>query len=127
MKRNQRIYLVLLLLAIVALFASCWVFPKRKEDGALALGATLVKALDAYAEANDRYPARLADLVPAYLAKKPYERDLDAGRGNGEYEVTYQLGEGGYRLEIRYVGPGVNDCSYDPTQFPGGWKCSGHY
>ncbi|BCT93057.1 hypothetical protein LYSHEL_20800 [Lysobacter helvus] len=123
MQRTWRhLYAAIPLLIIVALIVvSCWRSPQASQAGAIARGETIVRAIDAYAGDNDRYPAQLLDLVPKYLPEAP-------GSGAGAYRVDYTRQDyGTYQLDIGYDGPGVNNCTYDPARAPEGWKCGGHF
>lgn len=97
------------------LLAGC----ERPGEGAQAAACTpVIGALGQFEAQNGRYPAALADLVPAYLNEVP-------GDVNG-YPLDYRatgVGEA-YELVFSYSGPGMNRCRYRPDT---GWACEGYY
>ncbi|MBM3124446.1 MAG: hypothetical protein FJZ87_05140 [Chloroflexi bacterium] len=83
-------------------------------DGYMAC-APIIEALNKYHESNGAYPESLQELVPEYLAEVP-DSVNDA-------PITYSKTEESYALSFSYIGPGLNYCTYSPSE----WKCSGAY
>ena len=92
-----------------------------KNRLARAYGAPVVAALERYHRDHGGYPTNLGDLVPAYVAGS----DLRAPEASVlKYPFEYRADSGSYRLLVRYVGPGMNECRYTPRT---AWHCGGYF
>lgn len=87
----------------------------KAEEGYQAC-APIIDALARYQAQHAAYPETLDALVPAFLAAVP--------AADGRVEFAYRLAGTSYELEFRYVGPGMNICTYTPET---GWDCEGFY
>jgi len=83
----------------------------------------IIRALADYHDARGRYPVRLDELVPRYLARVPTAAADAPMLLSIEYEACPP---DGYRLQFRYAGPGMNRCAYEPGP-DAGWACGGYY
>lgn len=81
----------------------------------------VIAALEAFARDSGRYPRSLEALVPGYL-----DRDALAvpGQAQEAYPFEYAIADSTYRLSFRYVGPGMNRCTFHPVT---NWACTGHF
>jgi hypothetical protein len=86
-------------------------------DAAYAEAKPVIDALERFKAAKGQYPAKLAELVPAYVPRVPPE----SGAGT---VFTYEPKGNSYTLSFSYSGPGMNNCHYVPGKT---WSCSGHY
>jgi len=117
--RSARISIALLLVPL----AACPGPPPGKGPKAargFQRSAAVTAALDRYHDETGRYPARLGDLAPRWIAPAALEPPVQP-----QYPFEYLSTGDGYLLTFRYSGPGMNDCEY--SQPPGEWKCGGHY
>jgi hypothetical protein len=78
----------------------------------------VIAALNRYHQEKKSYPKSLSELIPKYLSESDYSAIV-------EKEFMYMARGGDYELTYRYVGPGINACTYRPES--GEWKCHGHY
>ncbi|HEU4884471.1 MAG TPA: hypothetical protein VFT45_19595 [Longimicrobium sp.] len=90
----------------------------RAERG-YRLAAPVIDALERYMNDHAAYPDSLPQLVPAYLPAAALH-----GPEPGE-PLEYHRTEGGYDLTFRYVGPGMNECTWTPMRRS--WDCSGYF
>lgn len=81
----------------------------------------VIAALEAFARDSGVYPRSLEALVPGYL-------DGDAlalpSQAQEAYPFEYTVADSTYRLSFRYVGPGMNKCTFHPLTK---WACTGHF
>ncbi len=72
--------------------------------------------------ALEEYPVTLQELVPEYLSKGVLEApECEWDR----YPLEYERSEAGYELTFRYVGPGMNLCTYRSETSQ--WACRGYF
>ena len=94
--------------------------PKAQRGEARA--EPVIRALAAYRAARGAYPDSLSMLLPAFLADSAL-RVPD--RAQERYPLEYERTASGYVLTFRYVGPGMNHCSYRPERPR--WECRGYF
>ncbi len=86
-------------------------------DAAYAEAKPVIAALESFKAAKGHYPAKLVELVPAYVPRVPPES------GPGTIFNFVPKGSS-YQLSFSYEGPGMNNCAYEPGRT---WSCRGHY
>lgn len=84
----------------------------------------VIVALSRYYEHNNTYPLLLQDLVPDYIDAKYLETPAPPQE---QYPFEYRPvdNETAYELSFRYVGPGMNQCTFHSKTYD--WKCHGYY
>ena len=121
----------LALFGSLLLLASCLGPPPGKGPRAEAgyrAASPIIAALDRFHEDHGHYPATLGDLVPKYLPDATW---FDLRRGRGPHypaereEFSYKRDGDAYTILFSYLGPGVNQCSYDSKTKK--WESSGYY
>jgi hypothetical protein len=93
-----------------------------KAKSGYAAAAPVIKALEAYHQANAGYPASLDKLVPAFIAGDRLAATMPDGKVR---PLEYRQVANGYELSFSYTGPGTNQCVYRASTE--GWKCYGAY
>lgn len=93
----------------------------RSESGERLPARDASEALAAFSRDSGFYPRTLKELSPTYL-------DVNALAIPKQMQVAYPLeysrADSSYRLTFRYVGPGMNECTFRPlTRL----VCSGHF
>jgi hypothetical protein len=87
-----------------------------------ARAAPVINALETFRRLLRRYPDSLTDLVPVFLPATA----LAVPTGPQEhYPLQYRTDSGEFTLTFRYVGPGMNECSFSTPARK--WNCSGYY
>jgi hypothetical protein len=84
--------------------------------------APAIAALARFRAERGHYPDSLSQLVPAYL---PASALAVPDHPQASYPLAYRPAPDQYALTFRYVGPGMNECTYRPGA--ASWDCSGHY
>jgi hypothetical protein len=120
MKPNR----IILLLAIVILILACnTILPTDEPPGVgdkaehgYSVSNQIINALEQFRIETGEYPESLEELVPNYLSAIPTEVN--------DQPITYQKTEESFSLIFRYIGPGMNTCTYTPEEK---WQCSGAY
>ncbi|MDH3976188.1 MAG: hypothetical protein OEV42_18100 [Deltaproteobacteria bacterium] len=82
--------------------------------------APIIDALEKYNLENSSYPDSLDSLVPEYLSVKPVPNP----NGRQPSMVEYEKNHDEYKLMFEYLGPGINICTYSPSNK---WNCYGYY
>ena len=93
-----------------------------KAERGYRRSAPVIAALERYRAQRGAYPDSLPALVPGFLpdgALRVPDREQE------RYPLEYRRAADGYELTFRYVGPGMNSCTYTPA--PARWDCSGHF
>ncbi|HEY9248630.1 MAG TPA: hypothetical protein VIO38_05845 [Rariglobus sp.] len=85
-------------------------------------GSRVLAALEAYQRKTGHYPDSLPLLVPALLTAEALSAPQNAQE---HYPLEYRRDGAGFSLTFRYVGPGMNRCTYDSATRS--WSCSGLY
>ena len=80
----------------------------------------ILAALDRYHTAMRGYPLSLEALVPQYLDSLA----LVPPKALQEYPFEYARSDTSYELSFRYVGPGMNRCTYRSAARK--WICNGY-
>jgi len=111
-------------LALSVVLTTCGLAPGEgpKAERGYQRAAPVIEALQSYHADHGAYPDSLPQLVPDYLAADALalpEHEQE------RYPLEYRVEAGIYALTFRYVGPGVNECTFRPDG--NGWKCSGYY
>ena len=87
-----------------------------------ARAEAVINALEAFRRERGSYPESLGQLVPRFLPA----RALDVPTAEQErYPLEYRTDSGEFTVAFRYVGPGMNECSFASGSRK--WRCSGHY
>lgn len=81
----------------------------------------VIAALEVFARDSGAYPRSLEALVPAYLDRKALALPSEVQEA---YPFDYTVADSTYRLSFRYVGPGMNKCTFHPLIE---WACTGNY
>jgi hypothetical protein len=93
-----------------------------KAERGYQRSAPIIAALERYRAERGQYPDSLRMLVPRYLP----ERALRVPDHPQEhYPLQYQRTATGFELTFRYVGPGMNECTYTPVAKK--WDCGGYF
>jgi hypothetical protein len=82
----------------------------------------VINALAAFQRREHHYPDSLVQLVPAFLPDSALAVPTAAQE---RYPFEYRRDSGEFILTFRYVGPGMNRCSF--TTPIRRWRCSGYY
>jgi hypothetical protein len=82
----------------------------------------VIAALERYRQARGAYPDSLPMLVPALL---PDSALRIPQREQERYPFEYHRTPEGYELGFRYVGPGMNECTYASRDKR--WNCHGYF
>lgn len=90
----------------------------RAERG-YRLAAPVIDALERYHQAHGVYPDSLPQLVPAFLPSSALRAPVPG------HPFRYGRAPDGYTLTFRYVGPGMNECTWTPVSRS--WNCSGYF
>src|SRR3954463_1140456 len=96
---------------LLLMIAVCWGPPAGESDDARATKAAadpVIAALVTFHQRNGRYPDKLSDLSPSYIAPEL----LTTLRIAAPLQVEYRVDSGGYRLRFEYTGPGMNHCEF---------------
>ncbi len=83
--------------------------------------APVIAAIDHYHAATGEYPPSLETLMPQYLDSLSLRRPESIQESTFEYD---RLSDG-FELSFRYVGPGMNRCTYRSSTKA--WTCSGYF
>src|SRR5690348_9808202 len=102
----------------------CWPPPGRgaKAGRGYQRAAPVIEALARYREAHGTFPDSLTQLVPTYLPDSALAVPTPAQE---RYPLEYRTDSLGYELVFRYVGPGMNYCTYRSVTAK--WKCAGYF
>jgi hypothetical protein len=104
------------------LLAGC-LFPDPGQGPRARLGYAaawpVTDALEAYRTAQGAYPDSLPQLVPTFLPAAALAEPLPG------YPLRYVRNAEGYALTFRYVGPGMNWCTWTPRSRR--WDCGGYF
>ncbi|UPG89486.1 hypothetical protein L2Y96_19130 [Luteibacter aegosomaticola] len=112
-----------LLLAGFALLSACAAPGEgAKAKSGYAAAAPVIKALEAYHQANAVYPASLDMLVPTFIAGDRLAATMPDKKAT---PFAYRQVANGYELSFSYTGTGTNQCVYRANTE--GWKCYGAY
>lgn len=84
--------------------------------------APVVAALEAYRQHTTEYPEDLSVLVPQFLDAAALRLPPDEQES---YPLEYARTKASYELSFRYVGPGMNRCTYTPDA--ASWRCDGYF
>ena len=94
----------------------------NKAEAGYRRADSLIAAINRYRLEARRLPDSLPKLVPAFLdsaaLRTPSEPQM-------AYPWTYARVDSQYTLSFRYVGPGMNRCTF--ASITGKWTCSGYY
>ena len=82
----------------------------------------VIGALARFYADSGHYPDSLSQLVPAYL---PAARLEVPAHPQERFPFEYRRAAGQYTLGFRYVGPGMNECTYHSAAAT--WDCSGYF
>jgi hypothetical protein len=82
----------------------------------------VIAALDSFQKSNARYPDSLPELVPSFMEAAALAVPAAAQE---RYPLEYTRNDSGYALRFRYVGPGMNRCTFIVP--PRGWQCGGYF
>ena len=94
----------------------------RKATRGYARAQPVIDALEAFRSERGSYPESLVQLVPAFL---PASALVVPTAAQERYPLEYRADSGKFTLAFRYVGPGMNECSFASVNRQ--WRCSGHY
>ncbi len=83
--------------------------------------APVIAAIDRYHAATGEYPPSLEALTPQYLDSLSLQRPENIQESTFEY---HRLSDG-FELSFRYVGPGMNTCTYRSSTKA--WTCGGYF
>jgi hypothetical protein len=121
-RRMRRGALVLVLIPI--LLGGCQVLngpvagQSAKDRELMRKAEPIIAALASYRTAHGRYPARLDELAPRYIADRALFARYRYGVWHGDYSLdfSYVAGVGPFR--------GINQCVYDSKKKK--WECGGY-
>lgn len=104
------------ILVMAMTLSSCAVFrptPGKEKEAEPGFRASqpVIQALANFRDRQDKYPSKLADLVPDYL------NSIDE-------QLFYQLDSGSYVLGFTYTGWGISYCEFRPEK---NWNCKTKY
>jgi hypothetical protein len=116
--RQIPIFFWLVLIVLVSLAGCEPPGQGAKAEAGYAAARPVIAGLASYHQQHGNYPASLEALVPGYLSQVP--------SGPDGHRLDYRLTSEGlsYELSFRYVGPGMNLCTYTPERQ---WRCTGYY
>ena len=94
----------------------------EKATAGFRQASSVLVALESFRAERGEYPDSLGQLVPELLSQEQLtlsiaEVDL--------YPFEYERLGPGFALRFRYVGPGMNECTFDRAAMA--WDCVGYY
>lgn len=93
-----------------------------KAERGFARGHVVIAALDSFHRARAHYPDSLTQLLPAFIDSVAL---ATPAHPQEHYPWSYTRKGDTYELQFRYVGPGMNECTYRSVARD--WKCRGYY